>query len=89
MSDNSNSSGGSTIPSLCYVIPPYLLNSNYGSNLQKQLLAKNQQMGLLNVILTDSKNYYNHFKEQQQDQGEGNNKRKRKFTKDPYLNGIS
>ncbi|EEQ46281.1 conserved hypothetical protein [Candida albicans WO-1] len=88
MSDNSNSSGGSTIPSLCYVIPPYLLNSNYGSNLQKQLLAKNQQMGLLNVISTDSKNYYNHFKEQQQDQGEGNNKRKRKFTKDPYLNEI-
>lgn len=89
MSDNNSSSGSSTIPTLCYVIPPYLLNSNYGSNLQKQLLAKNQQMGLLNVILTDSKNYYNHFKEQQQDQGEGNNnKRKRKFSKDPYLNEI-
>ena len=40
MSDNSNSSGGSTIPSLCYVIPPYLLNSNYGSNLQNNYLPK-------------------------------------------------
>ena len=56
--------------------------------LAKTITCQNQQMGLLNVILTDSKNYYNHFKEQQQDQGEGNNKRKRKFTKDPYLNEI-
>mgnify|MGYP001150535662 CR=1 FL=1 len=43
---------------LVYCIPPYLLYTCIGSNLQSELLEFNQSLGLLNVISLSSPNYY-------------------------------
>lgn len=67
--------------SLCYIIPPYLLDTSKGSQLQKELIKKNEQMGLLNVVTTDSPYYYNHTKHQE-------SLKTKRFSKDPYLNQI-
>ncbi|RCK64986.1 hypothetical protein Cantr_00748 [Candida viswanathii] len=70
-----------TMASLCYIIPPYLLETSKGSQLQKELAKKNEQMSLLNVVTTDSPYYYNHAKHQE-------SLKTNKFSKDPYLNQI-
>lgn len=67
--------------SLCYIIPPYLLETSKGSQLRKELTKKNEQMGLLNVVTTDSPYYYNHIKHQE-------SLKTNRFSKDPYLNQI-
>ncbi|RLV93516.1 hypothetical protein JA1_002256 [Spathaspora sp. JA1] len=70
--------------SLIYIIPPYLLNTCMGSQLQKQLAQHNKQLSLLNVITPDSPYHHNNIKSKHETKREHPNK----FSSDPYLNAI-
>ncbi|ODV78709.1 uncharacterized protein CANTADRAFT_91011 [Suhomyces tanzawaensis NRRL Y-17324] len=64
---------------LTYIIPPYLLNTCLGSELQNRLAQKDQELSVLNVISTGSKYYHNHVPSPGSDHS---------FSKDPVLNDI-
>ncbi|KAK6456965.1 uncharacterized protein RJT20DRAFT_36119 [Scheffersomyces xylosifermentans] len=64
---------------LTYVIPPYLLNTCVGSELQHEVAFQNEQMSLLNVISTDSPNFYTEKSKPSKNVS---------FSDDPYLNEI-
>ncbi|EGW31086.1 uncharacterized protein SPAPADRAFT_142830 [Spathaspora passalidarum NRRL Y-27907] len=70
--------------SLIYIIPPYLLNTCMGSQLQKQLAQHNEQLSLLNVITPDSPYHHNNIKRKHEPKREQTNQ----FSPDPYLNAI-
>lgn len=61
-----------------YIIPPYLLNTCLGSELQKELSLQNEELSLLNIVSTDSE-YYNSKKPVRSENV---------FSQDPYLNII-
>jgi hypothetical protein len=62
-----------------YIIPPYLLNTCLGSELQKELSLQNEELSLLNIVSTDS-HYYNSKKSKP--------KAENVFSQDPFLNII-
>lgn len=64
---------------LMYVIPPYLLNTCLGSELQRELGLIDEKLSLLNTISSDSPYYYNHWPTV---------KHSNVFSEDVYLNEI-
>lgn len=69
------------MPELIYVIPPYLLNTSLGAQLQAKLSSECKDLGKLNVISTDS-TYYQGAVNAKPEAPKGN------FSKDKVLNDI-
>ncbi|KAI5964333.1 uncharacterized protein KGF55_002275 [Candida pseudojiufengensis] len=68
-----------------YVIPPYMLDTYNGSQLQKELFKNNPQLSETNLITQDSPYFYN---SQSISNDKSNNENKYKFSDNPILNHL-